>query len=185
MSFIGTYRDDELIVFHGKKTHEWLTQWLFIFQCGVDRLLQTQDIQFTMEIWSPGEVSRPIPETEILVLGIGQFHRVTINGGSSFPYLDIKLSWNEDDRLNFNVNKKPNKLVNYLNTHSQHHSLMSGTGQASSNNSITMNETPPSCQPSPNVRLEENCATLAQHLFSHVRHLHFTSLSRPKKVLAK
>jgi hypothetical protein len=52
--FIGTYRDNELLVFHGRKKQEWLTQCLATFQQGVDRLLQTQDIQFTMEIWSPG-----------------------------------------------------------------------------------------------------------------------------------
>jgi hypothetical protein len=53
--FIGTYRDNELLVFRGRKTHKWLTQWLATFQQGVDRLLRTQDIQFTMEIWSPGK----------------------------------------------------------------------------------------------------------------------------------
>ncbi len=123
MYFIGTYRDDELLVSCGRKTHDWLTQWLATFQKGVDRLLKTQDIQFTMEIWSSGKASRPLPETLTSVPSRGQFHRIsiTINRESSFPYLDIKLSWNEDDCLNFNIHKKPNKLVKYLNTHSHHY----------------------------------------------------------------
>ena len=37
--FIGTYRDNELLVFHVRKTHEWLTRWLATFQQGIDRLL--------------------------------------------------------------------------------------------------------------------------------------------------
>jgi hypothetical protein len=74
-----------------------------------------------MEIWSPGKTSRPLPETLTSVPSIGQFCRITINGESSFPYLDIKLSWNENNCLNFNVHKKPNKLMKYLNTHSHHY----------------------------------------------------------------
>jgi hypothetical protein len=71
-----------------------------------------------MEIRSPSKTSRPLPEILTSVPSIGQFHQITINGESSFPYLDIKLSWNENNCLNFNVHKKPNKLVKYLNTHS-------------------------------------------------------------------
>jgi hypothetical protein len=37
--FIGTYRDNELLVFYRRKTHNWLTQWLATFQKDVDRLL--------------------------------------------------------------------------------------------------------------------------------------------------
>jgi hypothetical protein len=69
--FIRTYRDYELLVFCGRNTHDWLTQWLATFQQGVDRLLRTQDIQFTREIWSPGKTSRPLPETLTSVPGIG------------------------------------------------------------------------------------------------------------------
>ncbi len=74
-----------------------------------------------MDIWSLGKLSRPLPESLTSVSGIGSFYRVTINGESSSPYLDIKLSWNKDNCLNFNVHMKPNELVKYLNTHSHHH----------------------------------------------------------------
>jgi hypothetical protein len=58
--FIGTYQDDKIIIFWSQRTTRWLTQWLNIFQRKVDDLLRTKDIQFTMEIWSPGEYSGPL-----------------------------------------------------------------------------------------------------------------------------
>jgi len=121
-AFIGTYRDDELIVFRGQKSDEWLHGWLRTFQREVDRLLGTQDIQFTMEIWRPGQDTRPLPNSEVFVEGIGKFHQVSIYGEASFPYLDVKMSWDDEDgQLNFNVYKKPRELVKYLNHDSHHH----------------------------------------------------------------
>jgi hypothetical protein len=55
--FLGTYHDDEIIVFNNKKWDEWLVNWLTTFQQEVDRLLGMVDIQFTMEIWCPGKTS--------------------------------------------------------------------------------------------------------------------------------
>jgi hypothetical protein len=48
---IGTYRNDEIIVFWGNRSNKWLKNWLSIFQKEVDQLLRNVDIQFTMEIW--------------------------------------------------------------------------------------------------------------------------------------
>jgi hypothetical protein len=111
VKFIDTYRDDEIIVFHGNKTSEWLKNWLLTFQGEVNRLLGTVDIQFTMEIWRPGEASGPLPNSSVSVVGIGSFHTVSIKGDATFPYLDIKLLWGEDNTLTFNVPRKPSKLV--------------------------------------------------------------------------
>ncbi len=119
--FIGTYRDDKIIVFRGQWTTQWLTQWLNIFQRKVDDLLCTKDIQFTMEIWSPGEDSGRLKYTKTSVPGIREFNTVTVNGNSYSPYLANQLSWSEKDELNFKVHEKPNKLVKYLNSHSHHH----------------------------------------------------------------
>jgi hypothetical protein len=87
----------------------------------VNRLLGTVDIQFTMEVWQPGDVSGPLPDSLVSIKGIGDFHTVSINGDHHFPYLDIKLSWSEGNTLTFGVHRKPGKLVKYLNTHSHHH----------------------------------------------------------------
>ena len=74
-----------------------------------------------MEVWSPGAESGPLVHTLTSVPGIGEFHTVAVNGNSHFPYLDIQLSWDEKDELNFKVHKKPNEIVKYLNSHSHHH----------------------------------------------------------------
>jgi hypothetical protein len=119
--FIGTYYDDEIIVFRGQCSDEWLHNWLWIFQSEVDRLLGTVNIQFTMEIWRPGEQSTVLGDSEVSIPGIGTFHCISVNGKTSFPYLDIQLLWNETGRLNFSVYWKPGELVKYLNTTSHHH----------------------------------------------------------------
>ena len=119
--FVGTYRDDEIVVFRGNQSNEWLSGWLSTFQREVNRLLGTVDIQFTMEVWRPGDVSGPLPDSFVSVEGIGDFHTVSINGDHHFPYLDIKLSWSENNTLNFGVHRKPGELVKYLNTDSHHH----------------------------------------------------------------
>jgi hypothetical protein len=74
-----------------------------------------------MEIWRPGKTSQPLPTSEVSVEGIGTFHRVSINGNTSYPYLDIQLSWNDEGKLHFGVYKKPGELVKYLNNDSHHH----------------------------------------------------------------
>jgi hypothetical protein len=121
VKLLGTYRDNEIIVFNGQKSNKWLLNWLRIFQGEVDRLLGTSDIQFIMEIWQPGETSSSLQESEVTIKGIGTFHHASINGNKSFPYLDITISWNDEGRPHFNVYKKPGELVKYLNHNSHHH----------------------------------------------------------------
>jgi hypothetical protein len=107
-------------VFNGQKSNEWLVNWLTTQQ-EVDRLLGTVDIQFTIEIWQPGETSQPLPTSEVSVEGIGTFQQASINGNTSFPYLDIQLSWNDEGKLYCGVYKKPGELVKYLKNDSHHH----------------------------------------------------------------
>ncbi len=51
----------------------------------------------------------------------GEFNHVCIYGGLSFPYLDIKMSWDEENKLLYSIYKKPGKLVKYLIMDSHHH----------------------------------------------------------------
>ncbi len=51
LKFLETYRDNELIIFQGNRSDDWLHNWMKIFQQEVDQLLVTVDIQFTMQIW--------------------------------------------------------------------------------------------------------------------------------------
>ncbi len=121
IQFIGTYCNNKIIVFRGNKSNKWLQNWLAIFQKEVDQILQTVDIQFTMEIWRPGSDLNPLPNSSVSVVGIGTFDTTTINGNNSFLYLNIKLLWNEENNLLFSVHKNPGKLVKYLNSDSHHH----------------------------------------------------------------
>jgi hypothetical protein len=66
-------------------------------------------------------MSGPLTNFHVFIEGIGEFNHICVNGDSSFPYLDIKLSWNNRNNLLFSVYKKPGKLVKYLNMDSYHH----------------------------------------------------------------
>jgi hypothetical protein len=83
--------------------------------------LGTADIQFTMEIWRPGLPSRLLKGLGGTVPGIGTFNPVSVNRNYSFPYLDIRLLWNNASKIKSNLYKKPGKLIKYLNTGSHHH----------------------------------------------------------------
>ncbi len=121
MRFLGKYRDNKLIIFQGNHSNDWLHNWLKIFQQEVDQLLGTVDMQFTMEIWQPGLPTKILKGSEITVPRIGTFNHISINRNTSFPYLDIQLSWTDAGQLRFNVYRKPGKLIKYLNTDSHHH----------------------------------------------------------------
>jgi hypothetical protein len=84
--FIGTFCDDEIIIFLGQRSNEWLHNLLRIFHGEVDRLLGTVNIQFTMEIWRPSTL---LLDSEVSISGIRIFQCISINGNMSFPYLDI------------------------------------------------------------------------------------------------
>jgi hypothetical protein len=74
-----------------------------------------------MVIWRPDETSQPLTNSEVSVDGISTFHRVSINGNTTFPYLNIQLSWNDEGMLHFGVYKKLGELVKYLNHDLHHH----------------------------------------------------------------
>ncbi len=116
---IGAYFNDELIVFHGNHSDDWLHNWLKIFQSEVDWLLGTADI-FTMEIWRPGLPLRTLDGSKITVPGIGTSDCVTVNRNYLFPCLDIQLSWNDVGKIKFTIYKKLSELIKCLNTDSHH-----------------------------------------------------------------
>jgi hypothetical protein len=105
VQFVGTYRNDKIIVFWGSRSNEWLHDWLNTFQSKVNQLLCTLNIQFTMEIWQPDSMSGPLPISHVFIKGIDEFKRICVNGDSSFLYLDIKLSWNDKNNLLLSVYK--------------------------------------------------------------------------------
>ncbi len=103
VKFLRTYCDNKIIIFQGNRSDDWLHNWLNFFQKEVDQLLGTIDILFTTEIWQPGLPTKVLEGSETTVPGIGSFNHININGNTSFPYLDIQLSWTDADKLRFNV----------------------------------------------------------------------------------
>ena len=59
------------------------------------------NIQFTMEVWRLGLNSGPLPNSSVSIVGIGTFDRVLINSNESFPYLDVKISWDKNNKFLF------------------------------------------------------------------------------------
>ena len=98
------YRDDGNVVFQGDRSAEELENWLFSFQNKVNEDLGGNDIQFTMDIWKPGEESRTVVPKKIEVVG-----------AEMFPYLDMEMSFDENQTLCFGVHTKPNFQSKYLN----------------------------------------------------------------------
>ena len=107
--FFGIYRDDGLAAFKGRKETSELTEWLQNFQSQVNIITQSEDVQFTMVIWKPGEETREM-----------EAGKVEVCGDKTLPYLDTQLGWDEEQTLCFECYSKPNFQFKYLNQSSVH-----------------------------------------------------------------
>ena len=110
LKFLGLYRDDGNIVFNGIKTTEEIVGWLTNFQTRVNEIVGDDSIQFTMDIWRPGEQS-----STLVIPG-----KVEVVGTDAFPYLDMQMKFDENDMLCFECYSKPGYQRKYLNTSSTH-----------------------------------------------------------------
>ena len=75
-----------------------------MFQSGVNELTESEELQFTLEVWNtdePEEVTSSNPD-------------ITIHQKDFFPYLDTGLFWLNDE-LKFRLHDKPNQQLKYLN----------------------------------------------------------------------
>ena len=100
--FFGIYRDDGNVVFEGNRTCKELQSWLHDLQDHVN-IITDGDIQFTMDIWKPGEVSRTIEAKKIMVVG-----------DPKFPFLDMELSYDTNqEALKFNIHTTPGSNPKY------------------------------------------------------------------------
>mmetsp|Transcript_47410 Transcript_47410/g.100751 ORF Transcript_47410/g.100751 Transcript_47410/m.100751 type:complete len:141 (+) Transcript_47410:268-690(+) len=106
--FLGMYRDDGEIVWEGDLNTDFLADWLHRFQSCIN-VVGGDDVQFTMDIWKPGEETRTIVPKKIKVVR-----------NSSFPYLDSQMSYDENKNLVFAAYKKPEFKTKYLDMKSCH-----------------------------------------------------------------
>ena len=104
----GIYRDDGIVLFKGNKKKRDVIRWLGRFQKRVNELTNSNRLQFTAEVWGQDKRDRSISKT------------VKVDCGKYFAYLDTKMSWNQDDELQFGVYMKENQNLKYLNKGSIH-----------------------------------------------------------------
>jgi hypothetical protein len=106
--YYGIYRDDGLVALKGEHGPEYLKYWLTAFQWRVNELAESDCLQFTVCIWDPN------------FRGSWEDDKVQVFEEDYFPFLDMKLFWNDDGRLETGVYMKPNQELKYLNTESSH-----------------------------------------------------------------
>ena len=86
--------------------------WIKTFQIRVNDILDSRDLLFfTTEIWRPTEGIRKITKID---------ETISVVKSAFFPFLDMELSWNHDEKLNFKVHMKENQILKYLNKGSCH-----------------------------------------------------------------
>ena len=108
MKYHRIYRDDGFIIFEGCIFKEDINKGLLTSQKNVDKLAESDCLQFTAEIWGI---------EEDLKIRNGN---ITIVSDEMFPYLDMEMYWNERGELKFQVHLKPTKKLKYLNADSTH-----------------------------------------------------------------
>jgi GIY-YIG catalytic domain len=78
----------------------------------MNKLANGDYLQFTCNVWLDKSKRRcPAMEYD---------KRVSVEGGKSFPYLDMEMFWSKSGNLNFKVHLKSNQLLKYLNNGSAH-----------------------------------------------------------------
>ena len=103
----GCYRDDELGVFKGNKSRDEMLMWLEDFQNTINLLLESENLQFTLTLWKPGEPDE-------------RYHKkIKVCSNEAFPFLDLEMFWKKGE-LNHRVHLKENQKLKYLNRESSH-----------------------------------------------------------------
>ena len=75
-------------------------------------MFDSEGLKFTAEIWRPTKEERKTTK---------QYDRsTTVITAKCFPFLDMELYWNDEDKLEFRVHMKENKVLQYPNLHSCH-----------------------------------------------------------------
>jgi hypothetical protein len=107
----GIYRDDGIAVFKGNWSEIKICEWLTKLQSKFNLTLNSNALNFTVEMWKPGE-NYPLKS---------KINRmVSVNTDMTFPFLDIEFYWDASNFLATRVFLKPNQRIKYLSAHSDH-----------------------------------------------------------------
>eukprot|EP00957_Ditylum_brightwellii_P199144 15180348-Ditylum_brightwellii.AAC.1 len=121
MKYGGTYRDDGLLIFEGHKMTNEAIRWVCDFQLQVNEVVAVTFFQLTAEVWNPWEAQQFPTIDEEIPADEWDFwaEKVTDIDENTFPYLDMQLSWKEEN-LYFLVYSKENQTIKYVNKKSCH-----------------------------------------------------------------
>eukprot|EP00957_Ditylum_brightwellii_P096705 7365191-Ditylum_brightwellii.AAC.1 len=103
------------------KTTEEVIRWVCNFQLQVNKVVGGTFFQFTAEVWNPQKTQQlPTVDEEIPTEEWNFWaEKFTIIDDNSFPYLDMQLSWKQDN-LCFLVYIKENQTIKYVRKESCH-----------------------------------------------------------------
>ena len=79
------------------------------FQSKVKKIAGNEHLQFTCKIWMPNTS-----------LSRDKQYYVSEIATNTFPYLDLEVLWSADSELEYQVHRKPNQQLKYLNKRSTH-----------------------------------------------------------------
>ena len=74
-----------------------MNECLLIFKKKVDKIAESDCLQFTTEVWKIEEDKKNLNDNLIIV------------NDDKFPYLDMEMYWNDSGKLKFQVHMKPNQ----------------------------------------------------------------------------
>ena len=97
------------MVFKGGRSIAEIRIWRDKFQQKVDKIAGNNYLQFTCDTQNPGgRLSRNETETTSMVTD------------KVFPFLDLELFWGDSGKLEFQIHRKKNQLLKYLNKEITH-----------------------------------------------------------------
>ena len=85
-----------------------MNEWLLIFKKKVDKIAESDCLQFTTEVWKIEEDREDVNDN------------LTIVNDDKFPYLNMEMYWNKRGELKFQAHLKPNQKLEYLSNDSTH-----------------------------------------------------------------
>jgi uncharacterized Zn-finger protein len=104
---VPRWKADGIGIFKGQWSYEMIVDWRNNFQKKVNKLAGASYLQFTCSVWLD-KAKRLSPTTD-------SNKSVSTERKNVFPYLDMEMSWSNNDELNFRVHLKPNQKLKYLN----------------------------------------------------------------------
>ena len=97
MKFYRIYRDDGFVAFDGIINFLVVKIWLQNFQWNIDQITGENFLQFTIELWKPGEITKKGEKCSMIT-------------EKEFLFLHMKLLWLRNGKISFRAYSKPARI---------------------------------------------------------------------------